>query len=225
MSLQVETRKSATAGCRIWRSSGRGAENVPANERAVRKQGVLADWNDDRGFGFINPSSGGSRVFVHVSAFPRDRRPATGCMVSYAEVRDERNRARASEVRYLTPPPAAGARATGVPLALATSTLFFTVLVVLVVLDQLPVLLLAGYGLLSAVAFLTYQSDKSAAQEGRWRTPESTLHAIDLMGGWPGALVARRVFRHKTTKQPFRTIFWATVMVNCVALAWIVHRL
>ena len=49
--------------------------------------------------------------------------------------------------------------------------------------------------------------------------------AIDLMGGWPGALVARRVFRHKTSKQPFRTIFWATVIVNCVALAWITHRL
>ena len=92
-------------------------------------------------------------------------------------------------------------------------------------LDQLPVILLACYGLLSAVAFLTYRADKSAAQQGRWRTPESTLHAIDLMGGWPGALVARRVFRHKTTKQPFRTIFWATVIVNCVALAWITHRL
>lgn len=198
---------------------------MPANERAMRKQGVLADWNDDRGFGFINPSAGGPRVFVHVSAFPRDRRPASGCLVSYAEVRDERNRARASEVRYLTSPPAARASATGVPQALATATLFFTGLAILVVLGQLPVILLAGYSLLSAVAFLTYRADKSAAQQGRWRTPESTLHAIDLMGGWPGALVARRVFRHKTTKQPFRTIFWATVMVNCVALAWIVHRL
>ena len=43
-----------------------------------------------------------------------------------------------------------------------------------------------------------------------------------LVGGWPGALVARRVFRHKTTKQPFRTIFWVTVIANCVALAWFV---
>jgi uncharacterized membrane protein YsdA (DUF1294 family) len=39
--------------------------------------------------------------------------------------------------------------------------------------------------------------------------------------GWPGALAARRVFRHKTTKQPFRTIFWGTVIANCVALAWL----
>jgi hypothetical protein len=27
-----------------------GAENVPANDTAMRKLGVLEDWNDDRGF-------------------------------------------------------------------------------------------------------------------------------------------------------------------------------
>ncbi|MFN3339314.1 MAG: cold-shock protein, partial [Dietzia sp.] len=42
---------------------------------ARRRQGVLEDWNDSRGFGFITPSSGGARVFAHVSAFPRGRRP------------------------------------------------------------------------------------------------------------------------------------------------------
>ena len=64
-------------------------------------------------------------------------------------------------------------------------------------------------------------ADKAAARQGRWRTPESTLHTLALVGGWPGALVAQRVFRHKTTKQPFRTIFWFTVVANCAALAWL----
>jgi uncharacterized membrane protein YsdA (DUF1294 family) len=44
------------------------------------------------------------------------------------------------------------------------------------------------------------------------------------VGGWPGALVARRVLRHKTTKQPFRTIVWLTVIATCVALAWFVFE-
>jgi uncharacterized membrane protein YsdA (DUF1294 family) len=84
----------------------------------------------------------------------------------------------------------------------------------------LPATLLAAYGLLSAVAFLTYRADKGAAVRGAWRTPESTLHTLDLLGGWPGALVGRKVLRHKTTKQPFRTTFWLTVVANCGALVW-----
>ena len=183
---------------------------MPSEDSGGRQQGVLADWNDDRGFGFITPATGGSRVFAHVSAFPRGHRPVTGCEVTYAEVRDERNRARASEVRYVGAVPASRAGASGISLALATAALFFILLVGLLVLDEVPVMLLVAYGLFSGVAFLMYGADKSAAVQGRWRTSESALHTIALVGGWPGALVAQRVFRHKTTKQPFRTIFWGT---------------
>lgn len=197
---------------------------MASRDAVGRQKGVLADWNDDRGFGFIAPAAGGSRVFVHVSAFPRGRRPVTGCEVTYAELRDERNRARASDVRYLGVVSAGRTGASGVPLALAAATLFFALLVGLLVLEELPVTLLVVYSLFSGVAFLMYGADKSAAEQGRWRTSESTLHTIALMGGWPGALVARRVFRHKTVKQPFRTIFWFTVIANCVALAWFVHE-
>lgn len=194
---------------------------MPSADSVGRRQGVLVDWNDERGFGFIAPSAGGARVFVHVSEFPRGRRPVSGCRVTYAEHRDERNRARASRVRYLSAPPAP--RASGsVPPALAIAALFFAVVAGLVVLDGLPVLVLAAYGLLSGIAFLLFRADKSAAEQGRWRTPESTLHLVDLVGGWPGALVARRIFRHKTVKQPFRIIFWVTVIANCAALAWFV---
>jgi uncharacterized membrane protein YsdA (DUF1294 family) len=108
--------------------------------------------------------------------------------------------------------------------ASASAVLFFALLVVLLVQDQIQVVLLAAYGLFSAAAFVLYGADKSAAKQGRWRTPESTLHTIALVGGWPGALVARKVFRHKTVKQPFRTIFWGTVVANCVALAWFVSE-
>jgi len=108
--------------------------------------------------------------------------------------------------------------------ALAISAVFFIVLAALAVRDEMYVLVLAAYGLFSAGALLLYGVDKSAAQQGRWRTAESTLHAIALVGGWPGALVARQVFRHKTTKQPFRTIFWFTVIANCLALGWFVYQ-
>lgn len=85
--------------------------------------------------------------------------------------------------------------------------------------------LLGAYVVLSAGLFALYGRDKAAARRGGRRTPELTLHLLALAGGWPGALLARRVFRHKTKKQPFRTVFWCTVVVNCAALAWAWTRL
>lgn len=197
---------------------------MPSPDGAGRRQGVLADWNDDRGFGFIKPTAGGTRLFVHVSAFPRGQRPVMGREVTYAEFRDDRGRARAGSVQYRSSPLTRRPRGGELPVVLAVVATFFVLLVGFVVLDKLPVTLLAAYGLLSAVSFLMYGEDKSAAKQSRWRTPEATLHVLALLGGWPGALIARRFFHHKTTKQPFRTIFWITVTVNCVALAWFMYE-
>ncbi len=193
---------------------------MPSNEPAGRQEGVLADWNDERGFGFITPTGGGPRVFAHVSAFPRSRRPAPGCSVTYALAWDERNRPRASGVQYLRPLRTSHRDPTGILLALATATLFFVSLAGLVVINAASGWLLALYAGFSVFAFGIYAGDKSAAQQGTWRTSESTLHLLALVGGWPGALVARQVLRHKTTKQPFRTVFWITVVANCAALGW-----
>ena len=70
----------------------------------------------------------------------------------------------------------------------------------------------------SVAAFVAYGVDKSAARGGGWRTPERTLHVLSLIGGWPGALVAQRVFRHKSRKRSFRAAFYTTVAVNCLGL-------
>ena len=51
----------------------------------MRTHGKLAKWNDDRGFGFIEPSAAGTdEIFVHVSAFPHDGvRPHVGEFISF----------------------------------------------------------------------------------------------------------------------------------------------
>lgn len=87
---------------------------------------------------------------------------------------------------------------------------------------EVPVPLVGADVVISVITFFAYGADKAAAEEGRWRTSESTLHLLAPAGGWPGALVAQRVFRHKTTKRPFRTVFWVTVVVSCAALTWVV---
>ena len=67
----------------------------------MRYQGRLTDWNDNRGFGFIPPDSGGDRVFVHISAFGKaQRRPVGNELVTYELERDAKKGNRATSVRY-----------------------------------------------------------------------------------------------------------------------------
>ncbi|MCD4844317.1 MAG: DUF1294 domain-containing protein [Methanosarcinales archaeon] len=99
---------------------------------------------------------------------------------------------------------------------------FFIVIVgVSVLAGKMSPLILALYLVASLLTFLMYAVDKSAAQKGAWRTKESTLHLLSLVGGWPGALVAQEILRHKSRKQSFRFVFWCTVLLNCSAFVWL----
>ena len=71
---------------------------------------------------------------------------------------------------------------------------------------------------IAVLTFIMFGLDKRAALNERQRVPENTLHLLSLAGGWPGGLLARPLFRHKTRKQPFRTVFWLMVVVNLVAV-------
>jgi uncharacterized membrane protein YsdA (DUF1294 family) len=75
---------------------------------------------------------------------------------------------------------------------------------------------LAGYGVVSVLAFFLYWGDKRKARADTWRTPENILHAVELAGGWPGALLAQQVFRHKTRKVSFQLLFWLIVLLHQV---------
>ena len=78
---------------------------------------------------------------------------------------------------------------------------------------------IAGYAFMSALAFGMYWLDKQRAGRGEWRITELTLHGIELLGGWPGAWVAQRMFRHKRKKARIMVVFRAIVGIH--ALAWI----
>lgn len=87
--------------------------------------------------------------------------------------------------------------------------------------DQAVQALAAFYACASIVCFATYALDKRAARTGRRRTPEQTLLLLGLACGWPGAFVAQRSLRHKTSKRAFQLKFWFTVVLN-IALVGVV---
>ena len=199
----------------------------------MRQEGRITRWNDDKGFGFIAPAGGGDPVFLHIKAFVRrDKRPAANEVVTYELQFDERKRARADKVAFAhqrIQPLAKSRQGTATPSAppdraafpVCVAAVFFAYLAWSTATGKLHFAIIVLYALASLFAFLAYGRDKGNAERHKRRTPEVKLHLISMLGGWPGAWIAQRVFRHKSKKTEFQITFAATLIVNCIALAYV----
>ncbi|AHL75750.1 cold-shock protein [Stutzerimonas stutzeri] len=196
-------------------------------------RGQLKTWNDQKGFGFIRPDKGGDEVFAHISAVRGARRPVQGDQVWYVVDRDRGGRLRAEHIRLDTlsldePTIRQKSSARHTPVAqrnepLRQRFLKIPVLILLCLLPALGIMRLARqevqwplviYALASLLAFGLYWHDKRSAIRRDWRTPEARLHLVALLGGWPGALLAQQLLRHKTRKLSFQLVFWLIVMAH-----------
>ena len=65
---------------------------------------------------------------------------------------------------------------------------------------------------------LRFWQDKQRAIAGERRIPESDLLGLAIVGGSPGALLARQLFRHKTRKEPFSTWLYLIFALQAGAL-------
>ena len=178
-------------------------------------RGTLTTWNDDRGFGFISAPGIPSNLFVHISAFAAgSARPEVGDGVTFG-IGEGAKGAQAERVRLT------GLQAVGKSVGRYDylAILAFLPLVAFVLLHwAAPLIILAIYVAVSLLTFLAYRADKRAAELGTWRTPEASLLLLGVVGGWPGAIVAMRMFHHKTKKLRFRVLFWISVAMNVIAL-------
>ena len=188
----------------------------------MRTKGKITTWNDDKGFGFITPSTGGKQVFVHVKAFSnRNQRPEIDQLVTYALSTDGKGRPSAIKATLAGDRLPERLKRSNDSLLVIVAASFLVVVGAAVLAAEMPPLVLVLYMVASLITFIVYAVDKSAAQKGAWRTQESTLHLLSLVGGWPGALLAQQKLRHKSKKQSFRTVFWLTVLLNCGVFVWL----
>ena len=184
--------------------------------------GKISTWNDEKGFGFITPNSGSKSVFIHINDFSkRHKRPVQGLSVLYSLSKDPQGRLYATNVY----PEKGHKEATKIGrqrlFSVFISSAFICIIVGLVLINKLPATILVVYVVASVLTFGLYAKDKSAAQKGKWRTAESTLHLFSIAGGWPGAAIAQSILRHKSKKISFRVVYWFTVIINWCILGWL----
>ncbi|MGI9213672.1 MAG: DUF1294 domain-containing protein [Methylococcaceae bacterium] len=198
-------------------------ENI---DLASLKEGTLVFWNDEKGFGFVRPLKGGEDYFAHISVFDRqqNRRPEIADRVLYREAPDDSGRRRlayASLKGVEREPP-------GAALGILTKTRppqISALICVPLVLSSYIIwhfnnpLPLMSYVFLSILTMVLYGFDKRHAIQGDWRIPELYIHILEIMGGWPGSLIAQIDFSHKTRKSPYRRRLRLIIVAHGVAWA------
>ena len=187
----------------------------------MRSKGKITFWKDNKGYGFITPDSGEKQVFLHINAFAdKNQRPRINQLVSFSLSTDKQGRPCAVRVTRAGEKLPGEIKRNDKLLYLLGAILFLAVVAITVAIGSIPLPVLLVYLVTSALSFAMYAMDKSAAKSGAWRTQESTLHGLSLIGGWPGALIAQQVLRHKSRKEEFRFVFWLTVVINIGVFLW-----
>jgi uncharacterized membrane protein YsdA (DUF1294 family) len=77
-------------------------------------------------------------------------------------------------------------------------------------------ILLLYYLVMSGVSAIMHLADKRRAIRGTRRIPERSLHSMELIGGWPGAIATTRWIRHKTSKRSYMVTLYAIAISHGV---------
>lgn len=103
-------------------------------------------------------------------------------------------------------------------MAFAVAGVFLIILFGMWRIRWMPLWVPAGHLAVSLITVGMYWIDKARARDNGWRISEKTLHILEFFGGWPGALVAQQLFRHKNRKTEYQVAFWLIVLVNSAVL-------
>ena len=220
-----------------------------------KKHGTVVRWDSEKAFGFIRCPDIPADVFFHLRDFSGAAKPSEGLRVMFQDIHVGGKGPRGLSVEParnsivnapsapaplpveapLLPASRPAARSSSRwqkrreerPLWIGLSLIgcWLVLWLVGIGMGRFPWIVLTAVVLVNLATFYMYWRDKDAAVQETRRVPEEHLHVLAVIGGWPGAWFAQQILRHKTVKQPFRSIYWGTVALNIAALlGWILWK-
>ena len=192
----------------------------------MKKKGKIQHWNSSRGMGFIRNPKTGLDIFFRINDYLGSASPREGETVWFDEVVSQNTRPRAIAVSTVSGNADVHSHRPRRYIGRKTSTGPFVLLLFLwsiliawgVWENRLPVWVLAAALGVNVLTVLAYAKDPQGARPGYWRTSETFLHLLSLLGGWPSAGTAQTILQYRSRTQSFGTQDWGTVALHFTVL-------
>jgi cold shock CspA family protein/uncharacterized membrane protein YsdA (DUF1294 family) len=189
-------------------------------------KGTVVDFNDSKGYGFIQPDGQQDQIFVHASAVTNRARLADGQRVTFDVVSAEKGPRASNVVIAGAAAPARARRNSSVSpyllFGLVAAAITAGIMLALIGIFNWSWLWSYLIGI-NAATLLLYGYDKSIAGGNALRVPERVLHGAELFGGTPAGFIGQRVFHHKSRKGSYQLQFWLIVAAQAIAVIAIVY--
>ena len=218
------------------------AKTISFNNNApVTLRGRIVQWDDEKGYGHIQNSQDEKSTFFHISAYHyQRRRPEIGELVSFYCESSKSSGGKQKAIRVMRTEDELSllldeGHCDKRSMSLKTPKLLLYILVILIyliVLAFFSIKLTIINVILSVITFFVYRHDKQVSIVNLNRTdsgyqgriPEDRLQLLAVVGGWPGGLLARIHYKHKTTKLSFVRIFWVMVILHFIVVyTFLIH--
>jgi len=178
-------------------------------------QGIVINYNEEKGYGFIKTSEEEENVFVHIKEVNNASLLEVGQSVEFEVISTPKGLA-AVNVK-------AGTKVKSPYLTFGIASLVMIVLLFSLLMNHTQALI--SYLIaMNVTTFLLYGYDKFISSTEKLRVPELNLQVLALLGGSPAALLAQKFFRHKTIKGSFQIVYWVIVVLQVILLGYFIQK-
>ena len=196
----------------------------------MKKKGTIQRWNTLSGMGSIRSPRISYDIFFHIKDYRGSALPREGETVWFDEITARDTRPRAIEVSTVSGNAHVHSHRPRRYIGRKSGTGSFVLLLCLWIIlaawgiwdDRLPSWTVAAVIGLNVLTIMAYARDPQGARPGHWRMPETLLHLLSLLGGWPSAGMAQTILQYRSRNPSFATRYWSTVAVHfAVLLGWL----